>query len=60
MSRARGSAVYIVTGVSSVISPEPGHCLQCVVSPRPGDIRDWPLTASDQDDECYTSGRSLE
>ena len=43
------SAQYIVTGVSGVISPEPG---QCVVSPGPGDIRDthlWSLSASDQD-----------
>ena len=42
-------AQYIVTGVSGVISPEPG---QCVVSPGPGDIRDthlWSLSASDQD-----------
>ena len=45
------SPQYIVTGVSGVISPEPG---QCVVSPGPGDIRDthlWSLSASDQDQD---------
>ena len=43
-----GAVQCILSRACPVSSPEPGQCGQCVVSPGPGDIRTWPLTASDQ------------